>query len=273
MVRVLAPVKARRESIEQFHSSEYVDRVIEHSKTGAGFLDYGDTPAFPGMYEASAFVVGSTLDAVERLIRGEVRRAMVPIAGLHHARRSAAGGFCVFNDCGVAIEALRAQHGLRRIAYVDIDAHHGDGVLYGFEDDAELFIADIHEDGRFLYPGTGGPEERGTGPAAGTKLNLPMPPGAGDDLFLAAWEHVEAHIEAAQPEFVLFQCGADGLAADPLTHLQYTKGVHEHAARRLCALADRHCEGRILALGGGGYSHDTIAQAWCGVVRSFLPTD
>jgi acetoin utilization protein AcuC len=267
---VLDPVQADREAIERFHTREYVDRVQAQSETGDGLLDHGDTPAFPGVYEAAAWVAGTTVDAAERLARGEVRRILVPIAGLHHARRDSAGGFCVFNDCGVAIEVLRERHGVRRVAYVDIDAHHGDGVLYGFEDDPELILADIHEDGRFLYPGTGWPHESGSGPAAGTKLNLPLPPGAGDDLFLQAWEHAEAHIDAARPEIILLQCGADGLGADPLTHLQYSVAVHRHVAARLCDLADGHCGGRLLALGGGGYDRPSLAAAWCEVVKALL---
>ena len=265
-VTVATPIKASRKEIESFHLPHYVDLVVERSETGQGFLDYGDTPAFKGIYEASAFVVGSTIDSVRMVTSGEVRRAFVPIAGLHHARRDTAGGFCVFNDCGVAVEILRSRHGLQRIAYVDIDAHHGDGVLYAFENDPEVFIGDIHEDGRFLYPGTGWSHETGKGAAEGTKLNLPLPPGAGDQQFLAAWERLESHIDDAAPEFVILQCGADPLAGDPLTHLEYTAAAHRHAATRLCALADRHCDGRLIALGGGGYSPRGIAEAWCAVV-------
>jgi acetoin utilization protein AcuC len=270
---IVAPVKASREEIESFHSSAYVDRVLALSKTGDGFLDYGDTPAFPGVYDAAAYVVGSTLNAIHKVISGDVRRAFVPIAGLHHARRDAAGGFCVFNDCGVAIEMLRSKHECRRVVYVDVDAHHGDGVLYGFEEDAEVFIGDIHEDGRWLYPGTGWPHETGKGAAKGTKLNIPLPPGAGDEQFLSAWQVVEAHIDASAPDFLILQCGADGLAGDPLTHLGYTAAIHRHVADRLCELADRHCDGRIVALGGGGYSHRDLADAWCEVVKVFLGTE
>jgi len=267
-VDVASPVMASRGELERFHSAAFVDRVIERSAAGVGFLDYGDTPAFPGVYEAASWVVGSTLDAVDRLIRGQARRAFVPIAGLHHARRDAAGGFCVFNDCGVALEALLATNGVGRLAYVDIDAHHGDGVFYAFEDDPRVVIGDIHEDGRFLYPGTGGAHETGSGAAIGTKLNLPLPPDADDSAFFAAWERLEAHIDAASPDFVMFQCGADGLAVDPLTHLRYTAAAHRHAAERLCALAERHCGGRVLALGGGGYDPRGIADAWCAVVAA-----
>ena len=270
--RVVAtePVQAARAEIEAFHTTDYVDRVIAQSATGHGSLDYGDTPAFEGVYEAAACVVGSTLDAVARVVDGRVHRAFVPIAGLHHARRDTAGGFCVFNDCGVAIELLRSRHGIRRIGYVDIDAHHGDGVLYGFYDDAELFIADIHEDGRFLYPGTGWRNETGSGAAEGTKLNIPMPPLAGDDRVFEAWRDVESFLESARPEFLILQCGADGLADDPITHLGFSKAIHAHVTRRLCTIAHRHGRGRLVALGGGGYSRSNLAGAWCEVVRALL---
>jgi len=270
LVEILPPLPASREDIELFHTPTYVDLVADRSRSGTGLLDHGDTPAFRGVYEAASNVVGSAVDAVARLMEGSLRRAFVPIAGLHHARRDRAGGFCVFNDCGVAIEVLLAVHGLDRVAYVDIDAHHGDGVLYAFESDPRVVIADIHEDGRSLYPGSGWAHETGGGAAQGTKLNLPLPPGAGDEEFRAAWERVEAHVEAARPQFVVLQCGADGLAGDPITHLELTTAAHQNAAARLCTLADRHCSGRILALGGGGYDRRNLAEAWCGVVRVLL---
>ena len=264
---------AKRAEIERFHTAEYIDRVAQASLTGVGYLDNGDTPAFAGVYEAAARVVGTVLQAVADLINGETRRAFVPIAGLHHARRDAAAGFCVFNDCGVAIETLRRLHGVRRIAYVDIDAHHGDGVFYAFETDPDLAIADIHEDGRYLYPGTGAASETGKGDARGTKLNVPMPPGAGDRSFFEAWEYVEAFIDKAQPEFIIFQCGADSLAGDPITHMAYTSEAHRHATVRLCDLADRHCQGRLLALGGGGYNLGNLAEAWCAVVGAMIEVE
>ena len=265
-VTVRSPVMADRDSIERFHTSAYVDRVIALSATGSGYLDMGDTPAFAGVYEAAAFVVGSVLDAVGHIVAGECRRAFVPIAGLHHARRDSAAGFCVFNDCGVAIETLRSVHGLRRVAYVDIDAHHGDGVFYSFEDDPDLVFADLHEDGRYLYPGTGAADETGSGAGRGIKLNLPMDMQAGDEAFFSAWDRAEAFVDEHAPEFILLQCGADSIAGDPITHLQYTAEAHAHAAKRLCVLADRHCQGRLLDMGGGGYSRDNLARAWTAVL-------
>lgn len=269
-VCLLEPALAPQRAIEWFHDHAYVEWIKELSKTGSGYLDDGDTPAFPGVYEAAATVAGTVLKALEYIVKGKCRRAFVPIAGLHHAHRDRAAGFCVFNDCAIAIEALRRTYGMRRIAYVDIDAHHGDGVFYGFEDDPELFIADLHEDGRYLYPGTGFAEETGKGDAQGTKLNLPLPLGAEDEDFMKAWEAVEDFVEKAAPEFVLLQCGADGLAGDPLTHLRYSESVHAQAAKRLCHIADAYCQGRLLALGGGGYALENVARAWCMVVQALL---
>ncbi len=267
------PVAAAREDIARFHHDAYIDKVIALSACGEGYLDGGDTPSFKGIYEAAAFVVGTTLDACRRLMDGDCRRVFIPIAGLHHARRNAAAGFCALNDCGVAIEFLAREHHLTRIAYVDIDAHHGDGVFYAFESDPVLIFADLHEDGRYLYPGSGDARETGRGDAAGTKLNIPMPPDADDEQFMRAWQRVEEFIDAARPEFILFQCGADSLAGDPLTHLRYSSAAHGHAARSLCALADRHAHGRLLAMGGGGYNRRNLALAWTAVVESMLDAE
>jgi acetoin utilization protein AcuC len=268
--QVAAPVQADEAALLRFHTRAYVERVQRQSQTGEGYLDYGDTPAFPGVYEAASYVVGSTLDACAHAVAGDPPRAFVPIAGLHHARRDAAAGFCVFNDIGCAIEALRAVHGVKRVAYVDIDAHHGDGVFYAFEDDPELIVADLHEDGRYLYPGSGDSTETGRGAAAGTKLNIPMPPGADDAAFLKAWPGVEEFVRAGRPEFILLQAGADSLAGDPITDLRYTPATHAHAARRLRALADELCAGRLVATGGGGYNRANLARAWCAVVEALL---
>jgi acetoin utilization protein AcuC len=262
-----APRLATREELEYFHTPRYVERVVRLSARGEGLLDAGDTPAYPGVYEAAAHVVGGTLEALAAIVAGPVRRAFIPIGGLHHATRDSAAGFCVFNDCGVAIEAARRLYDIRRVAYVDIDAHHGDGVFYAFEQDPDLIFADTHEDGRYLYPGTGSRSETGRGPAEGTKLNIPLPPGADDTVFRAAWEEIEAYLDAARPELILLQCGADSLAGDPITHLRLTAEAHAHAARRLGVLADRYADGRVLGMGGGGYDRANLARAWTRVVE------
>jgi len=246
-VELAAAPPAPRAAIELFHHPHYVDRVIEASRRGTGYLDYGDTPAFPGCYEVAAHVVGAALEG---------------------ARRGAAAGFCVFNDLGVLIEALRAEHGLRRIGYIDIDVHHGDGVFYEFEHDPDLICVDIHESGAYLYPGTGAAAETGQGEAQGTKLNLPLSPGAGDREFFAAWEQAEAFLAAHAAEFYILQCGADGLAGDPLADLRLTPAAHAHAARRLATLAARHAQGRLMAFGGGGYHLENLSAAWCAVLEA-----
>jgi acetoin utilization protein AcuC len=267
-LEIVEPEAASREQLELFHTSRYVDFVREMSALGHGFLDNGDTPAFPGVYEAAATVVGGTIAALDRIMTGAARRAFIPIGGLHHARRDAAAGFCVFNDCGIAIERARRDYGVERIAYVDIDAHHGDGVFYGFEDDPAVIFADMHEDGRYLYPGTGRRDETGRGEAAGTKLNIPLPPGAGDTEFFAAWDEIEAHLERYEPGLYLLQCGADSLAGDPITHLELSVEAHAYAATRLRALAERTTSGRLLAMGGGGYNRNNLARCWTRVVES-----
>jgi acetoin utilization protein AcuC len=261
---------AERAAIQRFHRPEYVERVIDASRTGSGYLDYGDTPAFPGCYEAASHLVGAALEGARRILQGEARRTFQPIGGLHHARRGGAAGFCVFNDLGVLIETLRAEYGVRRIAYVDIDVHHGDGVFYEFEHDPELIVADIHEDGSYLYPGTGFGYETGKGGAEGTKLNLPLRPGADDADFFRAWDEAEEFVDRHAPEFVLLQCGADGLAGDPLADLRLTPAAHAHATRRLLALAERHAQGRLMVFGGGGYSLENLSSAWCAVVQELV---
>ena len=267
-VDILPAVQTDRQALERFHTKDYISKVIEQSKFGVGYLDSGDTPAFIGMYEATLYVAGSVLDAIDQLMNEHYKKAFIPIAGLHHARRHIAAGFCVVNDCGIAIETLFNKYHLQRVAYIDIDAHHGDGVFYSFEDDPRLIFADLHEDGQFLYPGTGAISEIGKGKAAGTKLNIPMPPQADDTLFFKMWPQVEKFIEKHQPEFILLQCGADSIAGDPITHLAYTEQAHAHAAKRLAALAERYCTGKILVMGGGGYNHENIAKTWTAVVNA-----
>lgn len=267
---MLEPRLATDEELLSFHTPAYVNFVRERSAVGQGMLDEGDTPAFRGVFEAASTVVGAAVSAADAIMSGAARHGFVPIAGLHHAARDRAAGFCVFNDCGVAIEMLRKRNGLKRIAYVDIDAHHGDGVFYAFEDDPDVIFADIHEDGRYLYPGTGRSDETGKGAARGTKLNLPVPSGAGDEVFLEEWGKVIAHLERHEPEFIVFQCGADSLEGDPITHMRYSPAAHGRAALELAQLAERLGHGRVLALGGGGYNRANLAQAWNAVCESLL---
>lgn len=262
--------QASEEQLALFHTKEYINNVKVLSEKGEGYLDCGDTPARKGLYDSARFVVGTTLKAIDLIMNDECRCAFTPIAGLHHATRDSAAGFCVFNDCGIAIEYLRHEYQLQRIAYIDIDAHHGDGVFYSFEDDPNLCFVDFHQDGATLYPGTGFINETGKGKAVGTKLNIPLPPNSTDKATKALWKNAEDFIDKFKPEFILLQCGADSLAGDPITQLQLSSEFHSYVASRLALIANKHCKGKLLAMGGGGYNLDNIKAAWNDVVEALL---
>jgi len=269
-IRLLKPVLASVGMLELFHIRNYIDFVKNMSEIGSGMLDYGDTPAFKGVFEAARYVVGSVVDGLDRVMNGELGHCFIPVAGLHHARRDRAAGFCVFNDIGVAIIYAKKKYNLSRILYVDIDAHHGDGVFYEFYDDPTVYIADIHEDGRYLYPGTGFRDETGSPQAPNTKLNIPLQPGSTDKEFFEAFKEVEKFAKKVKPELILLQCGADGLEGDPITHLRYTYRAHRHAAEVLHEIAHIFCKGRLVATGGGGYNENNTAAAWSAVLMAFL---
>ena len=264
--QIHTPSCASEEQLKLFHTEDYIEKVKTLSATGNGYLDQGDTPARKGIFEAASVVVGTTLKAAD-LTMTTCQQAFTPIAGLHHATRQSAAGFCVFNDCGIAIEYLRHKHNIKRIAYIDIDAHHGDGVFYSFESDKELIFVDLHQDGRTLYPGTGDVMETGKGEAAGSKLNIPLQPGCTDETAMKFWEAAEHFINKAQPEYILLQCGADSLDNDPITQLSLSASFHQFVANRLSKLAHKHCQGRLLAMGGGGYNLENIKAAWNGVIE------
>jgi len=269
-VNCVTPVNASEQDILLFHSQQYLTHVQNCSRTGIGYIDGGDTPAIKGIYEAALTVVGCSIDAVTNVVQNNVKRAFIPIAGLHHATRESAAGFCVFNDCAIVIEYLRKNFNIKRIAYIDIDAHHGDGVFYAFESDPDLIFADIHEEGKTLYPGTGSATETGLNKAVATKLNLPVKADSDDRVFMQQWSKIETFIKDQQPEFILFQCGADSIAGDPITHLQFTIEAHRYASKRLCQIADEICSGRLVVFGGGGYNRTNIAQAWTAVLESLV---
>lgn len=269
-VDILAPVKASQEELERFHTPGYVALVQERSETGEGYLDYGDTPAVVGIYDSAAYVVGSALDATHRMMTGKCRRVFIPIAGLHHARQDRAGGFCVFNDAGVVIQTLRQQYDLKKVAYVDIDAHHGDGVFYAFESDPDLCLIDTHQDGHTLYPGTGHAHETGSGEAKGTKLNIPLPPFTTDKEYRPLLPRMKAFLTAAKPEFILLQCGADSIDGDPITNMQLSAQSYYDVAALLVEVAEEMGHGRVLAVGGGGYNPRNIGAGWSNVVKAFV---
>ena len=221
-----------------------------------------DVPAFHGMHEASALVAGASIGAVERILAGEAEHAFSPAGGLHHALRSRASGFCVYNDVALAVAAARdAGH---RVFYVDLDVHHGDGTQALFWDDPEVLTFSIHENGRTLFPGSGWDDETGGEQARGAAVNVPLEEWSGDASW---WPIVEQVIPALAdtfgPTFIVSQHGCDSHALDPLAHLRLTTASYQRACALIDAVAHRYCEGRWLATGGGGYdAFRVVPRSW-----------
>jgi acetoin utilization protein AcuC len=263
-VRTVGAVEpAARPTLERFHRPEYLERVRRLSDSATGEpLDAGDTPSFAGCFEAAARLVGGTLAAIDRAQHGS-GVAFAPGGGLHHAHPERASGFCIFNDLAIGIATALQTGAARRVAYVDIDAHHGDGVMYGFYDDGRVLDIDFHQDGRTIFPGTGFPGETGRGDGAGRKVNVPLPPGTGDAGFTRLFRRlVPPLLEEFHPDLLVLQCGVDGHAGDRLgaTALEYTP-----AAYRLAVTTVRECARAIgdrplVVTGGGGYSAEHVAR-------------
>jgi acetoin utilization protein AcuC len=259
-------VKARtasRDEILLFHEDSYVTLVEQYSKKGSGLLDAGDTPAFKGCYEATSLVVGASLVGADMVMSGRLSHTFNPSGGLHHAHPERASGFCIFNDPAIVIAYLKSKYKIRRLVYLDIDAHHGDGVMYGYYGDPGVLDIDFHESGDFLFPGTGYPDETGKGEAEGLKLNIPVPPSTGDQAYLEAFrEIVPNNVRDFKPEIILVQCGADGHINDRLAHLRLTTNSYSEIVGEMHRLAHELCNGRLLLFGGGGYTLSNVPRVW-----------
>jgi acetoin utilization protein AcuC len=250
------PRPADEQQLLTVHSADYLHAVrtasVDQTFTGFG-LGTSDDPVFPGMYDAAAFVAGGSARAAERLWSGEVEHAVNIAGGLHHAMRGYASGFCIFNDVVLAIRALLAA-GAGKVAYVDIDVHHGDGVQAAFYDDPRVLTISLHQDPRTLFPGTGRPSEVGEGAAAGTSVNVALPPGTDDAGWLRAFRAVvPGAVRAFDPDVLVTQCGCDTHHEDPLANLELTVDGQRAAIAELHALAHEVADGKWLAFGGGGY--------------------
>lgn len=262
-VQLVPPYEAERQDLLLFHTGHYIDFVQNACVRGYGFLDGGDTPAMEGCFEAAKTIVGGSLKAIEMIMEGQTRYALMPIGGLHHAHPGRASGFCIFNDIAISIHWLRQKYGIRRIAYIDIDAHHGDGVVYGFYEDPDVLTIDFHEDGRYLFPGTGDTMELGRGKAEGTKINLPMPPYSSDRSFIYAFDElVPPLLRKFQPEFIMLVSGVDAHGGDPLSDMNYSRASYLHATQTLCNLAAELCNDRLMVWGAGGYNPASCAIRW-----------
>ncbi len=262
-MEVVPPRPATREEILLFHENDYVRLVERYSVKGSGLLDMGDTPAFKGCYEATSLVAGASLVECDMVMSGKLDHAFNPSGGLHHAHPERASGFCIFNDPAIVIAHLKSKYHVKRLLYLDIDAHHGDGVMYGFYSDPGVLDIDFHESGKFLFPGTGFPDETGKGEAEGLKVNIPLLPATGDEAYLRAFRQlVPALVRKYQPEVILVQCGADGHMDDKLAHLRLTTKVYSEVVGEMHRLAHELCNGKFLLFGGGGYTLANVPRVW-----------
>ncbi len=267
-VSVVRPKSADDDLLALVHDRDYLDAVrrvaADPSKPDlARGLGTSDNPAFAGMHEAAALVVGASVAAARAVWTGEAEHAVNVAGGLHHAMRDAASGFCIYNDPAVAIAWLLEQ-GVERVGYVDVDVHHGDGVEAAFWDDPRVLTISIHESGRFLFPGTGFPSQNGGPGAEGYAVNLALPPGTADDAWLRAFHAVVPPLlEHFQPQVLVTQHGCDSHRLDPLAHLGLTVDGQRTSAEALHDLAHRYADGRWVALGGGGYELvEVVPRVW-----------
>ena len=265
-LRIVPPRPASQPEIERFHDHDYVDVVraigVGMIVPGMGEFGFGmgDNPPARGLYDAAALSSGSSIVATELAMSGASAVAFAIAGGVHHhAMPARASGFGVFNDAVIAIQGL-VDDGLR-VAYVDIDCHHGDGVQLGFYETDQVLTISIHESGQFLFPGTGYTDETGRGDGAGYSVNVPLAPYTGDDVWLEAFDAVVPPLLGSfEPDLVFTQLGIDTHFRDPITHLRLTTQGHNEAVRRLGELAAK--SGRWVAVGGGGYDPGAVARAW-----------
>ena len=271
-VQLRAPVPATDDELRTVHSEDYIAAVKRASR---GYVGHGlgtpDNPVFRRMHEASALVAGGSLVAAEEILTGRAQRAVNIAGGLHHAMRGRASGFCIYNDCALAIRRL-LDGGVSRVAYVDIDVHHGDGVQEAFVDDARVLTISLHQHPATLFPGTGESADIGAPGAEGSAVNVPLPPGTGDACWLRAFHAVvPALLRAFQPEVLVTQHGADTHVEDPLANLELSVDGQRAAHIALADLADATAGGRWLALGGGGYAlFRVVPRSWTHLLAVLL---
>jgi acetoin utilization protein AcuC len=267
---VIQPRIATDEELELVHDREYIRAVklagqgLLPKETAEQFgLGTEDTPIFPNMHEASALLVGATLTAVDAVLKGQAEHALSLGGGLHHGFRAKASGFCIYNDSSVAIKYIREKYKLR-VLYIDTDAHHGDGVQWTFYDDPNVCTLSIHETGRYLFPGTGNVNERGQGSGYGYSFNIPVDAFTEDDSWLEAYTTSLREIaDYFRPDIIISQNGADAHYYDPLTHLTTTMKIYREIPKLAHEIAHKYCEGRWIAVGGGGYDiWRVVPRAW-----------
>ncbi len=277
-VEEIHPRVAEEARILRVHGPAYVAKVKELSANPRGSspihgLGTSDDPVFAGMYGASALQVGATLRACEEIGTGRRTRVFNLGGGFHHAMPDRAAGFCIFNDIAIGILALLEEHGLERVLYVDIDAHHGDGVQSIFYKDPRVLTISLHEDGRHLFPGTGFTHEIGEGEGKGFAVNVPLPPYTRDASYLFAFDAIVPPLARSfHPDVIVSQLGADAHYLDPLSHLMLTTETYETVGRTLDALSREGSGGRWIAVGGGGYDVTAVPRVWTLMFSTMLGT-
>ena len=266
-VSVLDPAPASQEELELVHDPGYIDAVRQAGRDGLGNLRYGlgtpDNPVFAGMHDVSALVAGATLAAARAVWRGEALHGVNIAGGLHHAMRRSASGFCVYNDPAIAIKWMLAE-GAERIAYVDLDVHHGDGVQAAFYDDPRVLTISLHEHPATLFPGTGLASEIGSGEGRGYAVNVALPAGTGDAGWLRAFDAVVPPLlRAFAPEVLVSQHGCDSHRLDPLANLELSIDAQRRAQLMVHDLAHEITGGKWLLTGGGGYELvQVVPRSW-----------
>lgn len=265
--QVAAPI-ATDDQIHTVHDARLIEAVQQMSREpGPGLEAFGlgtdDNPVFLGMHQAAAHVVGASLAAFDQVAAGSALHCANITGGLHHAMPDRAAGFCVYNDVAVGIRSL-LDRGFERVAYVDVDVHHGDGVERVFWDDPRVLTISLHESGRFLFPGTGAAGDVGGPGAEGSAVNVALPPGTGDGGWLRAFHAVVPDLlRAFRPQVLVTQHGCDSHVNDPLADLQLSVDGQRAAALALHDLAHETADGRWVALGGGGYAVvDVVPRTW-----------
>jgi acetoin utilization protein AcuC len=264
-VKLIEPIPATRDEIEMFHSPEFVDAVIRVGETLGIEAQYGlgipDNPVFPGIYDAAARYAGATLQGMKAIIDG-ASNAFCISGGLHHAAKSEASGFCIFNDIVLAIKLLLKKKPCK-VLYFDFDAHHGDGVQNAFYRSKEVLTISVHQSGKTLFPGTGFVYEAGGGDGMGNSVNVPLIPGASSTELIRVYEEVVTPLfESFKPDLLVTQLGVDAHFLDPLANLAYTSYGYETVVKRLRDMSNDICDIGWLALGGGGYHPVNVARLW-----------
>ncbi|MBA0125701.1 acetoin utilization protein AcuC [Haloechinothrix sp. YIM 98757] len=276
-VSLLVPEEAEERDLVRAHTANYVDAVKRAPEAGFDVghgLGTGDTPVFANMHSAASLVVGSTLLAARQLAEGRAKRAVNIAGGLHHAMHDHASGFCVYNDCSVAISWL-LDNGFDRIAYIDTDVHHGDGVQAAFYDDPRVLTISLHQHPMTLFPGTGFPGDVGGSGAEGRSVNVALPPRTPDSGWLRAFHAiVPGLLEEFRPQVLLTQCGVDSHDEDPLAELALTVDGHRRIYQELRSLAEQYADGMWLAVGGGGYQLvRVVPRSWTHLMATVLDRD